>query len=172
MMQKSGREDGHWIEYEETPDYHHKGYFWLRSDGLRFGLRLAGEYYREGTTPVPPNAPVCPGSHHGKSDPLSRTLARIAPKGAYADGAMAFDYSGSMREKAKRETLPTHLRVMRDGRELELIEEIDGKKIEELMRVSFNFMDFMDARHPLPSSRLKKVTTTAKKKVMKKKSDL
>jgi hypothetical protein len=62
---------------------------------------------------------------------------------------------------------------MRDGRELELIEEIDGKKIEELMRVSFNFMDFMDARHPLPSSRLKKVTTpTGKKKVTKKKDDL
>jgi hypothetical protein len=83
------------------------------------------------------------------------------PAGAAHDGAMAFDYGGQMREEAKQEQLPTHLRVMQNGMEVELIDEIDGQKVAYLIQTQdFNAWDFMDKRYPFPKpDRVKKVTT-------------
>jgi hypothetical protein len=147
----AGRTHGHWVEYEETPFMHGKGYFWLRPDGLRFGYRVAGSYYRPGTTPEPVEAPFHPFEFL-PDHPKYKSLAHLAPAGSYADGAVAFDVLGGMREDAKKESLPAHLRVMRDGKELELISKIDGVDLEVRLRdSSFDPFEFIDRRFPMPS---------------------
>lgn len=145
----TGRVMRHWVEYEETPYMHNTGYFWLRSDGLRFGLRLAGDYYRPGTTPEAVRDPFHPFDFP-PGDPRYERLVRFAPAGSYWDGAVAFDVQGDMRERSKKERLPTHLRIMRDGRELELISQIDGHDLEEVLkRPGFCPFQFLDTRYPI-----------------------
>ncbi len=138
----------HWVEWEETPAYHATGYFWLRKDGLRFGYRVAGTYYREGTTPQPVDQPFHPLDYpagHPK-----RGEGQWWPSGSYFDGALAFDVIGSMREKGKQEQFPAHLRVIQDGRVLEYISKIDGVDLEVILdKENFDVFAFIDKRFPL-----------------------
>lgn len=103
-------DNGDWKEYEEQPLNHSKGYFWLRSDGLRMGLRGAGRYYRKGTRPV-----------HQVGDAV---YARTGTRGH--DNAMAVPLANIV-EGQKIEHLPDHIRfVDQDGNELELLTSLDG----------------------------------------------
>lgn len=147
-MSRTGNTNGHWTEYSETPPGHATGYFWMRTDGLRFGLRTAGNYYRPGTTHEPVNAPYHPLDL--TAEERQRRGWTSWPNGSYFDGAMAFDVLGAAREEGKMERLPTHLRVMRGGQEIELISKVDGVDLKAMLRrEDFDPWAFIDARYPI-----------------------
>ena len=151
----TGRVYKGWKEYSEKPRGHGIGYFWMRDDGLRFGWRQAGNYYKPGTTAG--KEPRAIGGFE-----IAEHLPNVTG-GPISDGAKIFDVAGDIRESAKREWLPMHLRVMKDGEELELIIEIDGDRIAFLYEdKNFDEFSFMDKRYPPPpppKERMKSVKT-------------
>ncbi len=130
--QPTGHKNGHWIEYSETPFGHSEGFFWQRPDGVRFGFRAAGNYYRHGSGPSgrPPQRAVHPRGW-GQAD---------------WDGAVALPLN--VHDHDRKETLPDHVRIIIDGKQ-ELLTEIEGCPVGTLARGSAQrIFDFIDKRYP------------------------
>ena len=128
---RTGQVFRHWAECEENPSYHTPGWYWLRTDGLRFGVRRAGRYYREDAEP--------------------QAVASTTPDGGPAsfDGAFAYDWVGAARERGKMEDLLDHVRVMRDGKVLAIITAIPGGGLLHLWEHTDAVYDYVDQRWPL-----------------------
>lgn len=110
----TGNTCGYWTEFSEQPLNHGVGYFWRRSDGLRVGYRPSGSYYKKGAVPVP----IRPARY-----------AEIGPAGY--DGAIIASPE-SIFEGEKLECLPSHIRFMREGVEIELLTSLDGVSVDRL----------------------------------------
>ncbi|MCI5066670.1 hypothetical protein MRY87_13195 [bacterium] len=125
-----------WDEYSEQPRGHSVGYFYLRSrDNLRFGIKSAGEYYRPGET----------------FEAVNNRQAEIGH--AAHDRVMIFDVTGAERERAKKEWLPEHICVMRDGKVIERITAVNESPLARFLDSIDNdvarMCDFMNSRYPL-----------------------
>jgi hypothetical protein len=132
-VKPTGNKNGHWIEYSETPPGCTEGFFWQRYDGVRFGFRTAGSYYRHGEVP----------SNRTPQQPMRR----IGWGQADWDGARALPFYPH--DHDLKETLPDHVRIISGGKP-ELLTEIEGCSVGVIARgPAQRIFDFIDKRYPI-----------------------
>lgn len=122
-----------WVEYEETPLNHERGFFWLRRDGLRLGFRKAGDYYKEGTEPK-----------------YRFEIGRECGGNGIYDVVVVIPFV-NMIEGDKLKYFPSHVRIMIGPRELEHILEFDGVPVSRLIDDAVKVFDYANKKYPLGS---------------------
>ncbi|MBS3112966.1 hypothetical protein J4418_02715 [Candidatus Woesearchaeota archaeon] len=143
----TGNKCGDWKECAERPAGHGVGYYWMRGDGLRFGLRKAGKYYKLGEVADVKliEYEIKRFYFRGNSIGIGNDAGSLG-----SGGLMNVPSIDATYEVQKREYLPEHIRYMFNNKEIELLISLEGETIERINRRNeeHKFFEYADKKWP------------------------